>query len=82
MAAVEFEHSNHIATVTINRPEARNAMNPEVIVRLHEAFHQVEHNDEIRVAIITSTGDKAFCAGADLGRLIPLMNGARQPEDE
>jgi enoyl-CoA hydratase len=82
MAAVEFEHSNHIATVTINRPEARNAMNPEVIVRLHEAFHQVEHNDEIRVAIITGTGDKAFCAGADLGRLIPLMNGARQPEDE
>ena len=82
MAAIEFEHSNHIATVTINRPEARNAMNPEVFVRLYDAFHEVESNNDIRVAIITGTGDKAFCAGADLGRLIPLMNGARQPEDE
>ena len=82
MAAIEFEHSNHIATVTINRPEARNAMNPEVFVRLYDAFHEIESNNDIRVAIITGTGDKAFCAGADLGRLIPLMNGARQPEDE
>jgi len=82
MAAIEFEHTNHIATVTINRPEARNAMNPEVFVRLYDAFHEVESNSDIRVAIITGAGDKAFCAGADLGRLIPLMNGARQPEDE
>ena len=82
MAAIEFEHSNHVATVTINRPEARNAMNPEVFVRLYDAFREVESNNDIRVAIITGTGDKAFCAGADLGRLIPLMNGARQPEDE
>ena len=73
MATVEFEHSNHIATVTINRPEARNAMNPEVLVRLYDAFHEVENNNDIRVAIITGTGDKAFCAGADLGRLIPLL---------
>lgn len=82
MAAIEFEHTNHIATVTINRPEARNAMNPEVFVRLYDAFHEVESNSDIRVAIITGAGDKAFCAGADLGQLIPLMNGARQPEDE
>jgi len=82
MAAIEFEYSDHIATVTINRPEARNAMNPEVFVRLYDAFHEIESNNDIRVAIITGTGDKAFCAGADLGRLIPLMNGVRQPEDE
>lgn len=82
MAAIEFEYSDHIATVTINRPEARNAMNPEVFVRLYDAFHEIESNNDIRVAIITATGDKAFCAGADLGRLIPLMNGVRQPEDE
>ena len=82
MAAIEFEYSDHIATVTINRPEARNAMNPEVFVRLYDAFHEIESNNDIRVAIITGSGDKAFCAGADLGRLIPLMNGVRQPEDE
>jgi len=82
MAAIEFEYSDHIATVTINRPDARNAMNPEVFVRLYDAFHEIESNNDIRVAIITGAGDKAFCAGADLGRLIPLMNGVRQPEDE
>jgi enoyl-CoA hydratase len=48
-------------------------MNPEVFVRLYDAFHEVENNNDIRVAIITGTGDKAFCAGADLGRLIPLL---------
>ena len=82
MAAIEFEYSDHIATVTINRQDARNAMNPEVFVRLYDAFHEIESNNDIRVAIITGAGDKAFCAGADLGRLIPLMNGVRQPEDE
>ena len=56
-------------------------MNPEVFVRLYDAFHEVENNNDIRVAIITGTGDKVFCAGADLGRLIPLMNGSRQPEN-
>lgn len=39
MAAVLFEVNKHIATVTINRPERRNAFNPEVIVGLYEAFH-------------------------------------------
>ena len=82
MAAVEFEHSQHIARITINRPEARNAMNPEVMVGLYDAFHEVECNDDIRVAVITGVGDKAFCAGADLGQLIPLMTGTRQPENE
>ena len=39
-------------------------------------------DDELRVAIITGAGDKAFCAGADLGQLIPLTTGARQPANE
>ena len=82
MPALDFDVNGHIATVTLNRPEARNAFNPEVLVRLHEAFHEIEHNDHIRVAIITGSGDKAFCAGADLGQLIPLMTGARQPDNE
>ncbi|MDK1025514.1 MAG: enoyl-CoA hydratase-related protein [Gammaproteobacteria bacterium] len=82
MSAVEFEHSNHIAWITLNRPEARNAMNPEVMVGLFDAFSEVENNDDIRVAVITGTGDKAFCSGADLGQLIPLMTGSRGPENE
>jgi enoyl-CoA hydratase len=82
MSAVEFEHSNHIASITLNRPEARNAMNPEVMVGLYDAFSEVENNDDIRVAVITGAGDKAFCAGADLGQLIPLMTRSREPENE
>lgn len=82
MPAVEFELADHVATVTINRPEARNSFNPEVLVCLDEAFTEVANNDAIRVAIITGAGDKAFCAGADLGQLIPLMTGSRQPENE
>ena len=82
MSAVEFEHHDHIATVTINRPEARNAMNPEVMVGLFDAFSEVEQNSDIRVAVITGSGDNAFCAGADLGQLIPLMTGTRKAENE
>lgn len=82
MSALTYEKDGHIAIVTINRPEARNAMSPEVIVRLDEAWKSVHDDDEVRVAIITGSGDKAFCSGADLGKLIPLFTGARKPEDE
>ncbi len=82
MAVVEFEQQGHVATVTINRPEARNAVSPEVLVRLADAWRTVEEDDGIRVAVITGAGDTAFSAGADLKLLIPLMTGARQPADE
>ena len=42
MAAVEFEVDGHIALVTLNRPEARNAFNPEALVRLYNAFKEIE----------------------------------------
>ena len=81
MAVVELEHRDHVAVITLNRPDARNAIDPEVAVRLARAWETVRDDDGIRVAVVTGTGS-TFCAGADLGRLIPLMNGARQPENE
>lgn len=81
MAVVDYAVNGHIATVTLNRPEARNAVNPEVAARLADAWHAVRDDDNVRVAILTGTGS-AFCAGADLGRLIPLISGARGAEDE
>ena len=81
MALVEFDLDGHIALVTLNRPDARNAINPEVGVRLAEAWREVRDNDSIRVAVLTGRGS-AFCAGADLGQLIPLVSGARQAENE
>lgn len=82
MSVVLFEQREHVAIVTLNRPEARNAINPEVAVRLSDAWERVRDDDSIRVAIVTGAGDQAFCAGADLGRLIPLFTGAREAEDE
>ncbi len=78
---VQLERRQHVALITLNRPEARNAFNPEALVKLDQAWTTVREDDDVRVAVITGTGT-AFCAGADLGRLIPLFSGARQPEDE
>ncbi len=82
MSAVTYEKRGPVAVVTIDRPEARNAMDPEVLVRLDRAWADVAADDEVRVAVLTGAGDRAFCSGADLGRLIPLMTRAREPEDE
>jgi enoyl-CoA hydratase len=81
MSLVNFELRGHVALVTLNRPDARNAINPEVAVRLADAWEEVRANDAIRVAVLTGTGS-AFCAGADLGQLIPMMSGVRKPENE
>src|SRR3990172_9891819 len=82
MPAVIYEKKGHIARLTLNRPEVHNAMDAEVIVRLAEAWQDFAADDSLWVAIITGAGDKAFCSGADLRRLIPLMSGGRQPEND
>jgi enoyl-CoA hydratase/carnithine racemase len=58
--------ADHVALVTINRPEARNAINSEVAAGLEAAIDQTEANPDIWAVIITGTGTQAFCAGADL----------------
>ncbi len=82
MSVVLFEVEDGIATITINRPEARNSLSPEVLVRLREAWFRVAQDDAVRVVILTGAGHDAFCSGADLKRYIPLFTGARAPEDE
>ena len=77
-----FEKREQIAFITLNRPEVLNAIDPEMMVRLAEAWIEYDQDDELRVAIVTGAGEKAFCAGADLRRLIPLLTGTREPEDE
>jgi enoyl-CoA hydratase len=82
MPALTLEVRDQIAYLTLNRPHVHNSLNPEMIVQLAEAWERVKADDSIRVAIVTGAGDKAFSAGADLGRLIPLTTKARPPEDE
>lgn len=76
------EKQNGIFTLTMNRPERRNAFSPQMMVQLGEAWHEFRDDDEMRVAILTGTGDESFCAGGDLELLIPLITGARAPQDE
>lgn len=64
-----FEHSSGVATVTLNRPEAMNAMDPETYEEIGAAFLEIEHNAEIRVGIVTGVGERAFTAGADLKKM-------------
>jgi enoyl-CoA hydratase/carnithine racemase len=61
-----YENRGQVAVVTINRPEARNAINSGVREGLAAAWQRFENDTSARVAILTGSGDKAFCAGADL----------------
>jgi len=60
-----YEKADHIATVTLNRPERRNAINQELLIHLYDALDAVAARDDIRVAILTGNGP-SFCAGLDL----------------
>ncbi len=62
-----YEKQDSIATVTINRPEKRNAWTTQVSEEIIDVFGTMEDDPEVLVTILTGTGDKAFSAGADLG---------------
>jgi len=66
-----YEVKDRIAHITLNRPEAMNAMDPELYTLLSQAWIDVRDNPDIWVAIITGAGEKAFTAGADLKTTIP-----------
>lgn len=62
---VEFEKQGPLAVITLNRPEARNAVNPEVAQGLEKAIDEIEADDNVWAGILTANGP-SFCAGADL----------------
>ena len=80
MPALLTEASDHILTVTINRPEKKNAVNAEVLCGLSDAWHRLDEDDDLRVAILTGAGGD-FCAGMDLSVIGKLSSGA-PPDDE
>ena len=63
---VLYEQRGAVAYVTLNRPERMNALGHEVRKGFIDAFLKVRHDPSVRVAVVTGTGDKAFCAGGDL----------------
>jgi enoyl-CoA hydratase len=76
------DRSDGILTLTMNRPEAGNALSPQMLVKMAEAWYEFRDTRDLRVAILTGAGAKDFCAGGDLKLTMPLVTGARQPEDE
>jgi enoyl-CoA hydratase/carnithine racemase len=64
-----YEKRDGIAYVTINRPEKLNALNRQVMDELSACFEVIRHDGEVRVAILTGAGEKAFAAGADISEL-------------
>ncbi len=77
-----FEKRDGVAILTFNRPERKNAISPQMMLQLAEAWIEYRDDPALRVAILTGAGDEAFCVGGDLQLLMPLFTGARQPEDD
>ena len=76
------EKREGVACLTLNRPEKRNAFSPEMLVRLCDAWADIDQDPEVRVVLLTGAGDKAFSSGGDLGTVIPLMMRTRAPVGE
>jgi enoyl-CoA hydratase/carnithine racemase len=74
---------DHAATITLNRPERRNALNPRAYAEIETAFRAVSTDDDVRVAIVTGA-DPSFCSGEDVkemmtGEVRPASESRREP---
>lgn len=78
--ALLTEVDGHVLTVTINRPDKKNAVNAEVLCGLNDAWRRLDGDDGLRVAILTGAGGN-FCAGMDIGVINSLLSG-KPPADE
>ncbi len=71
-----YEVRDGVATLTLNRPDQRNALNGELLSALVEGMKRARDDEEVRCVVLTGAGEKAFCAGADLGGFaseVPLV---------
>ncbi|MCX4988642.1 MULTISPECIES: enoyl-CoA hydratase/isomerase family protein [unclassified Streptomyces] len=75
---VLYEVSDGLATITLNRPEAMNAMNTETKVAFRDAAQAAASDDAVRAILLTAAGDRAFCVGQDLKEHIGLLAADKQ----
>ncbi|MBV9541703.1 MAG: enoyl-CoA hydratase/isomerase family protein, partial [Alphaproteobacteria bacterium] len=78
----EFQHTlyvvrDHVCTITLNRPERRNALNPRAYAEIEAAFVAASSDNEVRVVIVTGA-DPSFCSGEDVKE---MMTGEARPAD-
>ena len=70
---LKYETKGQIAIITIDRPEAMNALTPDMLGGIDRAMADFADNEDLLVAILTASGEKAFCAGMDLKEAMPLL---------
>lgn len=75
--AIDYKVDGRIATITINRPEANNAINLQMRNELHDAMVALRDNPDVWVGIITGAGEKAFCGGADVTETLSHAKATR-----
>ncbi|HLL32319.1 enoyl-CoA hydratase/isomerase family protein [Streptomyces sp.] len=78
---VLYEVTDGLATITLNRPEAMNALNIATKVALREAVRSAAADDAVRAVLLTAAGDRAFCVGQDLKEHIGLLAADRETGD-
>jgi len=78
--SVDVVTQGSVRIVTINRPERRNALDPETFLGLGRAFTDAEHDDTVRVVVLTGAGEHAFCSGMDLKAFAAEHGKPRSPE--
>ena len=74
--------SNSAVEIQINRPEKKNAFNPEMVYELCDIWEVIESNSNIKLGILRSISTEFFSAGADLKELIPLLTGDLKPKSQ
>lgn len=72
MKYIQLESQGGVAILRINRPEALNAMNIDVVSELSQTVDKVGADESIKVLIITGAGEKSFCAGADISYMVDI----------
>ena len=65
-----LEVEGGIALLTINRPKALNALNSETLAELNACLAELENNEDVKVVILTGSGEKSFVAGADISEMV------------
>jgi len=77
-----YRKQDHIAHVQLNRPEARNALDPETLIELSEAWEDINKDTTIRVAVLSSALPDIFCSGVDLKSTLPLVMRIKEPSSD
>lgn len=73
--AITYQKREHIGYITLNRPEAANAINIQMAMELEEVCGQINQEEDIRVVVISSTGNETFCSGEDLYQITVAVPG-------